>query len=113
MQANTQQLRHPLERPLFVLFAVINVAILITALFVALKSADWLGSGPILAKYANQLRALATAIVLGPVLVTFLRNTRRAEIVGNSVAITAGQFSELHEILLGQCQRLGLSSLPE
>lgn len=113
MQANTDNLRHPLERPLFVLFATLNVIILIAASFIALQSANWLSTHPILAKYNNHLRALATAIVLGPILVTLLRNSRRAQILSNSVAISPRQLPELHQILVGQCKRIGLDPIPE
>jgi hypothetical protein len=98
---------------LVALFVLLNVLIVIAAFFVFFEGADWLSTHPLLAKYRTHLKALGTAIILAPVGVTFLRNTRRAHVVGNSIPISPEQLPELYEIYMRQCRRLELNPPPE
>jgi hypothetical protein len=99
-------LRHPLERPLFALYATLNVVIVIAAFGIALQGADWAATHPILAKYHSHIRAIVTAAILGPFGMTLLRNTRHARIRGNSLPISTRQLPQVHEVFLRHCRRL-------
>ena len=108
MPADKALLRHPLERPLFAVYAILNLAILGFSILFALESADWLSSHPILAQYHTHIRAIAELAILSPIGITFLRNVRHAQICGNSLALSPRQSPQLHEILMRHCRRLEL-----
>ncbi len=59
-------LRHPLETRIFVLSVILNVALLILAVVLATNASDWLETHPTIAKHLDQIRALASGLVLGP-----------------------------------------------
>jgi len=107
------QLRHPLERPLFWIFVALNVAIAAAALFIVIKGSDWLAAHPLIAKEGTRIRALATAAILGLPAITFVRNTRHADLQGNSIRISPAQLPELDSILRSYCKRLGMNRVPE
>lgn len=105
---DSRLLRHPLERPMFAVYVALNLVILAAALVLALESADWLSAHPILAKYRNHVRAIAIVAVLSPISITFLRNIRHAEVMGNSLRLSSRQLPQLHELFMRQCARLGI-----
>jgi hypothetical protein len=113
LSANESRLRHPLERPLFWIFVTLNCACAVIAILVIFKSSNWLATHAFLAKYEIRIRALATAAILGLPAIVFLRNTRHANIRGNSIRISPTQVPALHSILRSQCERLGMDRLPE
>jgi hypothetical protein len=113
LQIDTRRLRHPLERPIFVTCAVLNVVVMLIAFYVALVGSGWLSTHPLFNAYKSQLHAIAIAFVLGPAAITFLRNTRHAEILANSGVISPKQLPQLHNVLTDHCRRMGKNSIPE
>src|SRR6516165_656817 len=74
MREEERKLRHPKERRLFVAFAILNLLLMVTAISLALKGADWLEAHPLLNRYRGPIRALAIAAITGPAVIVFLRN---------------------------------------
>jgi hypothetical protein len=97
------KLRHPLERPLLIIYVTLNFAVLAAAILIALQGADWLNSHPVIAKYRTHVRTLALVAVFSPFAVAFTRNLQCAEIRGNSLLLSSRQLPQLHQILLRHC----------
>lgn len=106
-------LRHPLERPLFWAYAVLNVLVLAAALFIIFQGSDWLHAHRRLEQYRGKIRALAIAAVVGIPATIFLRNTRHALVRGKSIEISPQQLPEIYALLQRHCDKLGISPLPE
>src|SRR6476659_4327587 len=92
------QLHHRFDRHVFAVFAILNLVVFALAVFVVVQGADWLAAHPIVAKYAPKIRGFLVAALLALPFVTLLRNTRYADIAGNSVRVSAGQLSTLDSI---------------
>lgn len=112
MPVDRSRLRHPWEHPLFIIFAMLNVGVFVLAIWGFWQGAEWISQHPFLERYKNHIRALAIAIAVGPFLVSFLRNARAADRIGNSVPVSPQQLPELHAIFVDHCQRLGLAHIP-
>ncbi len=113
MPPDESQLRHPLERPVFFAFVVLNVALGCAALWLAVKAPGWLSAYPGLDKYIEEIRAVAVAAVLSLPVLVFARNTRHAGVRGKSIRLSASQMPEIYEALQRHCCRLGMASAPE
>jgi hypothetical protein len=96
-------LRHPWERPVYVLSACVNILILAAAVWLVTKGTPWLDTHPVLHKRASQLRALALAGIFAVPSVVFLRNTRWARTDWNCVRLSPRQIPELYAIIARQC----------
>jgi hypothetical protein len=107
------QLRHPLERPLFSAFVLLNFVVIGAALFIAIKGSGWLAEHPFLAKHGGHIRAFAIAAVIAVPGLVFLRNTRHAQVRGNSIRLSPVQLPLLHSILGRHCERLGIDRPPD
>ena len=85
------QLRHPLEQPIFVASVVFNLILMAAALILANAGADWLAQHPFIHQNIKTIKMLATAAVLAPPAIVFIRNMRRASVLGNSVLLSREQ----------------------
>jgi len=112
MREEERKLRHPKERRLFVVFAILNLLLMVTAISLALKGADWLEAHPLLNRYRGSIRALAIAAITLPATVVFLRNTRHALMRGKSITISPQQLPEIYAILQHHCEKLGMDYVP-
>src|ERR1700742_290301 len=99
------ELRHPAERTLLFAYIGVNVVVMALAVYIFVEGADWLTRHPFLNKQHTKIRAVAGAIVLALPALVFLRNTRRAQIGGNSVRISPNQFPQIHEIFWDHCRK--------
>jgi len=113
MADDLSALRHPLERMLFRFYVLLNIMILSAALYLAWQGTEWLSGHPLWNQYHLQIRALAMAIVLAPPAVTFRRNTRHARMLGNSIVVSPNQAAALYQMLLHQCERIGMNPPPD
>jgi hypothetical protein len=107
------RLRHPLEHPLFLASAALNLTITISAIVIVLLGTDWLEQHPRLAKHDDKIRSIAIAAVLAPFALVVLRNGRRAIARGNSVQVSPRQFPLLHATLERHAAALGMKELPK
>jgi hypothetical protein len=107
------QLRHPEERPLFVIYAVLNLLLLLAVLFIVIKGSNWLRGHPFLEEYRGRIRTVAIAAVFGIPAIVFLRNTRHALTRGKSIAVSPQQFPQIYAILQRHGQKLNIHPLPE
>src|SRR5581483_7845360 len=113
MLSEESRLRHPAERPLLLVFVILNVLLMAAAIFIVLKGSNWLRAHPQLAQYRSRIRVLAIAAVFGLPATVFLRNTRHALVRGKSIALSSQQLPQIHAILQRHAGRLGLEQLPE
>jgi hypothetical protein len=111
--AGESELRHPRERPIFISFVVLNLAILAAAMWITIKGADKLDAYPAVKKYISHVRTVVIAAILAPPVLTLLRNTRHAIVRGRSVRLSQAQIPEIYGVLEGHCRKLGLQSPPE
>jgi hypothetical protein len=113
MQGVESKLRHPAERPLFLVYAVLNVLLMAASIFIVVKGSDWVRVHPRLAHYQGKVRVLAIAAIVALPMTVFLRNTRHALDRGKSIAISREQLPEIYTILERHCRKLGIEALPE
>lgn len=106
------ELKHPLENRIFVLSVILNVGLVLLAIYLATHASDWLDTHPILGKKLSQTRALTTGLALSPFALVFARNARRAYISGNAVALSRSQFPDIYALLERQCAKIGLAEIP-
>lgn len=106
-------LRHPLERPVFILFAILNLAIMSGAVYLAVAGAPWLGSHPLIKKNIARMRTFAIIAVLSPPALVVFRHARYAYVRCNSIRLSTAQIPEIHAIHVRHCGRLGVDPVPE
>lgn len=101
-------LRHPWERPVYVLSAVFNILILVAAVLAVAKGPAWLHAHPVLAKRVVQLRAVAIVGLVAVPGVVLLRNTRWAGTLWDSVKLSPQQMPQLHALVVKHCAVFGM-----
>lgn len=106
------ELKHPLENRIFVLSVILNVGLVVLAIYLATHASDWLDTHPILGKKLSRTRALTTGLALSPFALVFARNARRAYISGNGVVLSRNQFPDIYALLERQCAKIGLAEIP-
>jgi hypothetical protein len=112
-QVDESQLRHPWERPIFIVSVVVNLAILIAAVIVVSMSPHWLKHHPILSSSIKQMRGLAMAAVFALPAIVVIRNIRRGFIRGNAIRLSAVQMGIVYKALEHQCAKLGMEYVPD
>ena len=105
-------LKHPAEEWIFAGSVLLNVGLLVLALYVATTAPTWLEGRPIIAKYLKQIQALATGMALAPFALTFARNARRSYLRGNAVALSRQQMPDVYALLERLCARIGIEEVP-
>jgi hypothetical protein len=106
------ELRRPGDRIVYLATVLVNLALFALAIYLVEHGTAWLDQYPRLAKRAQDVRALALAVLAAPPALVFLRHRRRAYAEGNGVRVSARQFPELHDTLVRYCDRLGHSEIP-
>src|SRR5262245_46210312 len=94
-QFDEAQLRHPLERPIFIVYAILNLVIIIIAIGVIRTGFNWVGTHPLLAKFLEahpvltdflvKAAAVISVAIFAPLAIPIIRNVRRAIICGNAI----------------------------
>jgi hypothetical protein len=107
------RLRHPMERPIFIVSVLLNIALLLAAVFLLATGAEWLTRHPRVAKYVDEIRAAGIAAVLAPFVLTFTRNRGHAAVHANSVRLSRTQIPEIHDDFERMCATLGMARVPE
>jgi hypothetical protein len=117
------RLQHPLERPVFLIYAVLNLLLVIVAIAAIKVSFNWVGTHPLLAKYLEshpvltdfivKFTAVISLAVFAPLAIPLIRNIRRAVIRGNSIRLSREQIPEIYGVLEGHCAKLGMRDTPE
>ncbi|HME82865.1 MAG TPA: hypothetical protein VKF82_12445 [Candidatus Eremiobacteraceae bacterium] len=110
-----KDLRHPLERRLFIVSVILNFVLMAAAiaLIVYNPPLPWLKDHPLLNKELGIARLLAITALIGIPMLTVNRNRREAYIRGNSVRLSRTQFPEIYAILEAHCSVLEMTQLPE
>jgi Zn-dependent protease with chaperone function len=107
------QLRHPLERPYFLASVVLSLIVVAAVIIAIVFAPDWLNSHAMLSKEATLVRAVLVAALAGMPLLVLLRNRRDAYVHGQSIRLSCDQFAPIYDILEKQCQRLGMTQVPD
>jgi hypothetical protein len=107
------QLRHPLEYPYFLFSVVLSLIVVAAAIVIIAFAPDWLKSHAMLSKDATLVRAALVAALAGMPLLVLFRNRRNAYIHGQSIRLSRNQLAPIYEILERQCQRLGMTDVPD
>jgi len=111
-RGNEEELKHPLENRIFILSVILNVVLVVLAVYLSTHASDWLDAHPILGKKLTQTRALTAGLALSPFALVFARNARRAYVTGNAVALSRNQFPDIYALLERQCAKIGLAEIP-
>jgi hypothetical protein len=122
-QFNEAQLKHPQERSIFIVYAILNLVIVIIAIAILRVGFDWVGTHPFLAKFLGDHPVLADFLVkaaavislaiFAPLAIPIIRNVRRAIIRGNSIRLSRDQIPQLYGILEAHCAKFGMRRAPE
>lgn len=111
--ADLSALRHPRERPLWLLAVVLNALVCVGTVVVVLREGAWLFSTfPPLSGYEGRIRAVALAAVLAPPLLVLGRNTGLARVRGRGLKVTPTQYGPLHARFHDHCRKLGVAEPP-
>src|SRR5262249_12295419 len=97
-QLDESQLRHPLEHPIFIASVVLNLALMVAAIVLVNIGADGLAAHPFIKKHMKEIRFLAISAVFALPAAVFIRNTRRASVLGNSVRLSPEQLPEIYSL---------------
>lgn len=117
------RLQHPLERPIFIAYAVMNIVIVAAAIGAVRAGFNWVGTHPLLAKFledhpvvtdfVGQIGTVIVLAIVAPLAIPVIRNLRWAFIRGNSIRLSPDQVPQIHSILEEHCRKLGLSYVPD
>ncbi|HET6616284.1 MAG TPA: hypothetical protein VFH69_00570 [Gemmatimonadota bacterium] len=86
---------------------------MVLAIVLLTHGAEWLEEYPRLAKRADELKMLAVAAVLAPPAIAVIRNARRGLVRGRDVRLSRDQIPEIYGILELQCEKLGMTQIPD
>jgi len=106
------ELRRPGDRAVYLATVLVNLALFWMAIHLIEHGSAVLDAYPRLAKRAQEVRALAFALLAAPPALVFLRHRRRADALGSGVRVSATQFPELYDTLVRFCNRLGHEEIP-
>jgi hypothetical protein len=106
------RLRRRRDVVVYVVTVLVNLALFALAIYLIQHGNAWLNQYPRLAKRAQDVRALAFALLAAPPVLVFMRHRRRANAAGNGVRVSATQLPELHDTLVRFCERLGHQEIP-
>jgi len=106
------ELRRRGDRLVYVGAVLINLALFALAIFLIEHGSAWLDQYPRLAKRAQDVRALALALLAAPPVLVFMRHRRRANAAGNGIRVSPTQLPELYDTLVRFCGRLGHHEIP-
>jgi hypothetical protein len=96
----------------YVAAVLVNLALFALAILLIEHGSAWLNQYPRLAKRAQDVRALALALLAAPPALVFLRHRRRGLAAGNGVRLSDKQLPDLYRTLVRYCDRLGQREIP-
>lgn len=122
-QFDEAQLQHPLERPTFIVYVIVNVAVVIAGIAAIKAGSDWVGTHPLFREYLethpvlkDSIQKIAVVIIVAifaPLTIPVARNLRSAFIRGNSICLSRKQIPQIYGILEEHCAKLGMNYIPE
>lgn len=105
-------LRHPLERPVSIVVAVIDMAVALSIILLLIWGAEWLEARPRIGKYTGHGKLLLVAVLGAPVVATIARRRHRAVAQEEGIHVGPRQLPEIHRMLVSHCTRAGIA-VPE
>jgi len=105
-------LRRRSDTVVFVASVLVNLALFLLAILLIEHGSAWLDQYPRLAKRAQDVRALAIALLAAPPALVFLRHRRRSLAAGNGLRLSDKQLPDLYRTLVRYCDRLGQREIP-
>jgi len=106
--AQREHLRHPLERRIAALVALVDSLLVGLVVVLLLWGAEWLTVPKALASYAGHARILLVAVLAAPIVATWLRRRRWILTQDDSIRVDTTQLPRLHGILVSYCRRVGM-----
>jgi len=117
------RLQHPLERPIFIAYVVMNIAVVVAGIATIKVGSNWVGTHPLLREYLEAhpvftdfIQRIAAVIILAifaPLAIPVIRGIHSAFIRGNSIRLSREQIPQIYGILEEHCAKLGLCYVPE
>lgn len=112
-QIDESQLRDRFEKFVFIASAVLNLALPVIAIALALKGSDWLASHPFFVGKIRKILVGEIALIFSPLALVIARNSLRGFISGNSIRLSKDQLPQIYEVLEKYCDKLGIRDVPE
>jgi hypothetical protein len=106
--AEREQLRHPMERRVVTVVAMLETLLIAIVLVLLIAGAEWLAAWPTIAKYKTHARILVVAVFGAPVVMTYALRRRRLLAQEESIRLGARQLPEIHDVLVRHCLRAGI-----
>jgi hypothetical protein len=100
--------RHPRERRVSIIVAVIDVVIAVAIILVLLWGAEWLEARPTIGKYSAHGRILLLAVLGAPLVAAYLRRKRRKVAQEEGIRVGTRQLPDVHRMLALHCARVGI-----
>jgi hypothetical protein len=103
-----EHLRHPLEKRIVNVVAVLDAMLVLLVLSLLVLGAEWLDARPAVAKYKTHARILLVLVLGAPALVTYATRRHRILAQEESIRVGATQLPEIHGVLVEYCRRAGI-----
>ncbi len=103
-----EQLRHPLERRVTAIVAVIAAILVVLLAAFLYWGTEWLEDRPSIGKYKPQLDILLAAVLGAPIVAGYAKHRRRELAQEESIRVSATQLPEIHQVLVRYGARLGI-----
>lgn len=117
------RLQHPLERPVFTAYVIMNIAVVVAGIAMIKAGSNWVGTHPLFREYLEAhpvftdfIERIAAVIILAliaPLAIPVVRSIQSAFIRGNSIRLSREQIPQIHGLLEEHCEKLGMSYVPE
>ena len=106
--AEREQLRHPMERRIVTVVALLEAFLIVIVLGLLIGGAEWLAARPTIAKYKTHARILLVAVLAAPLVMTYALRRRRLLAQEESICLGTAQLPEIHSVLVRHCLRAGI-----
>jgi len=122
-QLDEAQLQHPLERPVFIAYVIMNIAVVVAGIAMIKAGSNWVGAHPLFREYLEAhpvftdfIERIAAVIILAliaPLAIPVIHSIHSAFIRGNSIRLSREQIPQIYGALEEHCEKLGMSYVPE
>jgi hypothetical protein len=123
MRFDEAQLQHPLERPIFIAYVVMNIAVVVAGIVMIKVGSNWVGTHPLFREYLEthpvftdfiqRIAAVIILAIIAPLAIPVVRGIHSAFIRGNSIRLSREQIPQIYGILEAHCEKLGACYVPE
>ena len=101
-------MRHPLERPVSIVVAILDLAIAVAIIFLLLWGGEWLEARPRIGRFTGHGKILLIAVLGAPVVATMARRRHRQVAQDEGIHVGPKQLPEVHRMLASHCASVGI-----